>query len=303
MTYSWIKPKQHIITVRNRETGFAKQYKCWNEKVIHKVLDEQKSTEDVYITKYPSDRLVEWIILDFDSKDDISLAYKEVVRIKNYLRMNGHNCVIVESGSKGYHLYIQIAPFKFKDTELRNGLDWKNYFNAFVCFLIHRDKHLYLTLDNVNFTAGLNGNIRLIGSKHPSTGKECRIIDGTFDLDEVQVVSEIQNNAQRWAYCRLDGIEEKKKNNIKKKTTKVNGNDPISNNDLRDVFREITGDMKLYPKGYGYCSCPVHGTDSHFSLLVTKEWFSCSACDFKGNIWTLRKMGMVKFDDEGRAIR
>ena len=37
----------------------------------------------------------------------------------------------------------------------------------------------------------------------------------------------------------------------------------------------------------------------HFSLLLTKEWFSCSACDFKGNIWTLRKMGLVEFDDNG----
>jgi len=69
------------------------------------------------------------------------------------------------------------------------------------------------------------------------------------------------------------------------------------------VFREITGDIKLYPKGYGYCRCPIHGIDEHPSLLVTKDWFSCSACDFKGNVWTLRKMKFVEFDDKGRAIK
>ena len=80
----------------------------------------------------------------------------------------------------------------------------------------------------------------------------------------------------------------------------IGGNDPILVNDLRDVFREITGDIKLYPKGYGYCCCPVHG-DEHPSLLVTKEWFSCSACDFKGNIWKLKQMGLVEFDNNGVA--
>ena len=53
MNYSWIKPNQHIITIRNRDTGWAKQYRVWNEKVIDKVLSEQKQSEDVYITKYP----------------------------------------------------------------------------------------------------------------------------------------------------------------------------------------------------------------------------------------------------------
>lgn len=296
MNYDWLTPRQHTITVRDRETSFAKQYRYWNDAVIKKVLAEQNDTSDVYVTKYPSSKLVSTIILDFDSTD-IKEAYKEVNRMRNYLTMNGHNCVIVESGSKGYHLYIQIAPFLFKDTELRNGINWRSFFNAFVCFLIHDGHTSYNTLDKVNFSAGLNGNIRLIQSKHPKTHKVCRIIEGSFISD--QGLTKIQDEAQKKAFLKCEIVEEDKKEKLKK-TKVIHGNDPIANNDLRDVFREITGDMKLYPKGYGYCSCPVHGLDSHFSLLVTKEWFSCSACDFKGNIWTLRKMKFVEFDDKGR---
>ena len=296
MDYNWLQNGKHTITVRDRGDGFPHQHKYWNDKVISKVLAEQKQTEDIYITKYPSSRLVEVIILDFDSKDDIELAYKDVSRMRNYLGKNGHNCVIVESGSKGYHLYIQIAPFLFKDTEWRNGINWRSFFNAFVCFLIHDGHNTYETLDKVNFSAGLNGNIRLVGSRHPVTGKLCRIIEGSFNSE--QLPTRIQDEAQKKAFLKCELDEEKRQKRVKK-TTLVGGNDPIKNNDLRDVFESITGDMKLYPKGYGYCSCPVHGQDSHFSLLVTKEWFSCSACDFKGNIWTLKKRGFVDFDDNG----
>ena len=296
MSYEWIKPNQHIITIRDRNTGWAKQRKVWNHKVIKQVLDGQKDSEDVYITKYPKNRLVDTVILDFDDKDDPNNAYEDVKKVHNYLKINGLNSVIVESGSKGNHLYIQIAPFLFKDTELRNGLNWNSFFNAFVCFLIHDSSSTYKTLDKTNFSAGLNGNIRLLCSKHPSTGKTCKIIEGSFEPD--YVVTRLQSEAQKKAYLKCEIVEEMKQKQLKK-TKAIDDGDPIRNNDLRDVFRQMTGDMKMYPKGYGYCSCPSHGTDSHYSLLVTKEWFSCSACDFKGNIYTLRKMGLVEFDNNG----
>lgn len=282
-----------MITVRDR-AAFAKQYRYWNNKVIDRVLSEQNDTSDVYVTKYPSSRLIDTIILDFDS-DDLSKAYDDVNRMRNYLKVNGLNSVIVFSGSKGYHLYIEIAPFLFKDTEIRNGVDWNKYFNSFVCFLIHDGKHTYDTLDKVNFSAGLNGNIRLLGSKHPVTGKVCEIIKGSFKSD--RQITRIQDEAQKKAYCQIEIVEQEKQDALKR-TKIIDGNDPVANNDLRVVFRELTGDIKVYPKGYGYCCCPVHG-DTHPSLLVTKEWFSCSACSFKGNVFTLRKMGLVEFDDNG----
>ena len=59
MNYDWIKDSQHTLTIRDRATGWAKQRKVWNHKVIEQVLAEQKQTEDIYITKYPNNRLVE----------------------------------------------------------------------------------------------------------------------------------------------------------------------------------------------------------------------------------------------------
>lgn len=295
--YSWLSDGQHMVTIRNRDTGLAKQCRYWNDSVIDNVLAQQPENSDVYITKYPKNRLVQTVILDFDA-EDLDKAYRDVNRMRNYLTVNGHNCVIVRSGSKGYHLYIQIAPFLFKDTDIRKIENWSSFFNAFVCFLIHDgNKTHYDTLDKVNFSAGLNGNIRLIGSVHPKTGNKCEIIEGEFI--EFQEPTEIQDDAQKKAYHKLLINEEDRQRIIKQ--TKVTGDDPIANNDLRDVFKQIVGDIKLYPKGYAYCKCPEHG-DSHPSLLVTKEWFSCSAnCGFKGNVFTLKKLGYVKFDDDGRV--
>lgn len=294
--YSFLTDGQHIITVRDRDTGFAKQYRYWGEDIISKVLARQTSSQDVYITKYPKNRLVETIILDFDS-DDLNEAYEEVSRLRNYLKVNGHNSVVVRSGSKGFHLYIQIAPFLFKDTDIRKIKNWSSFFNAFVCFLIHDGDYTYKTLDKVNFSAGLNGNIRLIGSIHPKTSNKCEIIEGEF-IDD-QLITTIQDEAQKKACHKLIIQEEDKRRILN--STKVVGIDPIVNNDLRIIFREITGqDVKVYPKGYAYGFCPFHG-DNHPSLLITKEWYSCSACGEKGNIWTLKKKGLVKFDEEGRV--
>lgn len=291
--YRWLKNGQHMITIRNRETGFAKQNRYWNEDVISKVLAQQGSSEDIYINKYPKNCLVETIILDFDS-ENIEEAYQDINRMRNYLTLNGHNCVIVRSGSKGYHLYIQIAPFLFKDTDIRKIDNWNSYFNAFVCFLIHDGSNsFYPSLDKVNFSAGLNGNIRLIGSIHPKTSEKCEIIEGEF-IDN-QLITDIQDEAQKKACHKLIIKKEDRKRILKQ--TKVDGDDPIANNDLREIIPKITGNLvKIYPKGYAYTNCFEH-SDNHPSLLVTKEWYSCSGCGAKGNIWTLKKKGLVEFDD------
>lgn len=295
-SYDFLIPSEHIITVRDRNTGFAHQHRYWNDTVIEKVLKNQKSSEDVYVTKYPKSRLVDTIILDFDS-EDINEAYEDVCRLRNYLKLNNLNTVIVESGSKGYHAYIEIAPFLFNDTNIRKVSNWNSFFNAFVCFLIHDGKTTYHTLDKVNYSAGLSGNIRLINSIHPKTGKKCQIIDGEFLKD--YKVTRIQDDAQRNAYSKMKIKEEDTRRQLSK--TKVrDGDNPIEVNDLREVFASITGeDVKIYPKGYAYGICPFH-SDSKPSLLITKEWYSCSACGERGNVWTLKKKGLVEFDKDGR---
>lgn len=294
MTYEFLVPNQHIITIRDRVTGRARQQRYWNNNVISKIIENQSENEDIYVTKYPKSRLIDTIILDFDS-EDIQEAYKDVKRMSNYLKINGLNTVIVKSGSKGYHAYIEIAPFLFSDTNIRKVSDWNSFFNAFVCFLIHDGESHYPTLDQVNFSAGLNGNIRLIGSRHPKTGETCEIIEGEF-LKEYKV-TKIQDSAQRTAYAKMQIKKEDRERQLKK-TNVFDGDDPIQVNDLREVFRELTGDIKIYPKGYGYCCCPAHNDHSP-SLLVTKEWFSCSSCNFKGNIYTLKKLGYVDFGKDG----
>lgn len=301
--YEFLTKKEHIITIRNRETGFAKQSRYWSDSIISKLLANQKSNEDVFVSKYPKGRLIKCIILDFDC-DDRDVAFRDVQKIKNILTEDGHNCVVVDSTNKGYHLYIQIAPLLCKDTPLRWNNDWNRFFKEFVDYFIchissNQKVQNYLTQDSVNSNASLGGNIRLIGSIHPSTGERVEIIDGEFV--ELQEPTQIQDKAQRvaWRYCEILNQKQKRRESS---TQVVDGNDPINSNDLREILPQIFGeDIKIYPKGYGFMKCGWHNDNSP-SLLVTKEYYSCASCGAKGNIFTLKKQGLVEFDSEGGAV-
>lgn len=290
----------HRITIRSREGRFPKTHRFFNEKQLKKILDAQLPDEDIYIEKYPKSRLVQVIILDLDSEDDIELAHADATRLKNYMTRNGHNTVIVESGSKGYHVYIQIPPFLFKNADLRewNDFDYSLLFNQLIYRMLEGLKKEITTLDEINFKAGLNGNIRVIGSTHPKTGRRCRIIDGEFI--PIQEPTSLFDTAIKRAYNDVEIFIE---NSIKKKKQQkvklVGGVDPIEAYDLREVFERLTGEVKVYPSGYAYCRCPFHSPDKNPSMLVTENFYSCSACEEKGNIWTLRKKGLVSFTDDG----
>lgn len=297
MTYDWIRNRQHVITVRNRDTGWAKQHKVWNHSIISNVLSNQKDCEDVFITKYPRDRLIDTIILDYDSEKP-SLAWKEARRLKGYLNKQGHNVFLVDSTNKGVHLYCQIAPVLFANSigEKRNIKDWNKFFKDFVYYLIHDEAQDHKCLDSINLNAGMNGNIRLIGSIHPSTLKKVDVDDGEYVT--VQEPTQLQSKSLVRAWHKAE-IEQKDYQR-KLKKTKVKGyGDPVEANDLREILPRITGEpIKLYSRGYGYMKCFKHN-DTHPSLLITKSWFNCASCGFKGNIWTLRKMGLVEFGDDG----
>lgn len=295
-----------MITIRHRDKDYAEQKRNWNDKTINKVLLDQDDASDIYITKYPKNRLLEYVILDFDSEDDISLAYDDAEKLMNMLEKEGHNSVLVESGNKGYHLYIQITPVLFANAEdeQRGIKDWNRFFNEFVHCLIFSTKfqedNLVLdTLDDINTSAGLTGNIRLIGSKHPVTHERCKIIKGSFkEMDEP---TDKQDKALRYAHSKCEIVELSKKRRIKKLKIEGKG-DPVEVNDLREVLPRVFGEeIKVYDRGYGYMRCPWHN-DNKPSLLVTKEWFSCSACGEKGNIWTLRKNGVVEFNEDGEIV-
>lgn len=302
--YEFLTPGEHMITIRNRDTGRAKRVRYWNDDSIKNVLNAQNSNEDVFVSKYPKNRLVQFLILDFDSKDDKSLVNREVTKLKNQLTRQGHNCVIVDSTNKGLHLYIQIAPVLFKSNGNWQMDDWGTFFRNFQDYFLKRSKVCdglvdFVTKDPINSRAGLNGNIRLIGSIHPVTGETVKIIDGSFK--EIQVPTHWQDKALRVAYEMCDIQQEHMNYQRKLKTQIVDGIDPIANNDLREVLPAITGnEIKIFSRGYGYMICPFHN-DHNPSLLVTKDWYSCSSCNAKGNIWTLKKQHLVEFDSTGRV--
>lgn len=299
--YDFLTPNEHFITVRDRVTGLGVRHRYWNNNVISKILRQQTESQDIFVTKYPTSREISTIILDYDSDTNPNDAFKEAKRLKGYLTKQGHNCVLVDSTNKGTHLYCQIAPFKFADApdERRGVKDWGTFFKDFVYYMIDKEAKHHKCLDTINLNAGMGGNIRLIGSRHPSTGKEVKIIEGEF-IDN-QIPTSLQSKAQVRAWHKADLVQKDLQKKLRK-TQIVDGVDPIANNDLRVILPQITGEeIKLYSRGYGYMRCFNHN-DNHPSMLVTKEFFSCASCNCKGNIFTLKRLKMVDFDMNGEVI-
>ena len=297
--YEFLTPREHMITVRDRNGTFAKQHRFWNNNVIAKVLNSQKPMEDIFVTKYPKKRLLEYVILDFDSKEDKDKSLKEATRMLNFFEKQGHPCVLVDSTNKGYHLYIKISPTLFADDGNRMLPNWDLFFEEFVRYMIRRSsKNPYPTLDATNTSAGMKGNIRLIGSLHPSTGQKVSIVYGEFNEDKLPP-TELQCTAMKVAFNFCDVMEKCKKPK-KVKTAVVNGVDPIAENDLRELFPQIFGGEIKHYSNYSMMLCPFH-SEKHMSLMIWKECYKCTACGEKGNIWTLKKKGIVEFGINGEV--
>lgn len=297
----------HYITIRdNKNVNNTRRIPFTSYRQVDTILYQQKDYQDIFITKYGSDKVVDTVILDFDSESDKQLAYNEVDKLKQYLMDNGLNSIIVDSTNKGYHLYIQIPPkgFMIGDTER----DCNRLFNIFVNELINNRVFDFKYLDGTNTSAGLGGNIRLLESIHPKTGESVRIIKGIFK--EMPECYGAGSKGYAYVYETLEKSynileqllvkeQETKKAYAEKVKAAGYGNDFIKDNDLRELMPRIFGgEHKKYPKGYVFMTCPFHN-DSHPSLLVTKEWFSCNGCGAKGNIWKLHEEGHIDlFDNE-----
>lgn len=298
--YEFLTDKEHYITIRNRD-GYSIRRRYWNINAIRKVLRNQKESEDIFVTKYPTGSLVKYIILDFDSKEDKSISLRESSKMMNYFERNGHPCVLVDSTNKGYHLYIKISPFLFKDTEMRVIPDWKLFFEGFVRYMIRNSsKTDYTTLDETNTSAGLGGNIRLINSIHPSTGRRVEIIHGEF-TDDLLPPTRLQDEAQKFAYNFCESCTEVKENKRQSHTMIVDAYDPCLENDLRVIFPHLFGGEIKHYGDYSMMCCPFH-CEEHPSLMIWKEAFKCLACGEKGNIWTLRKKGLLEFGIDGKVV-
>ena len=291
---SIFRKKQHYITVPQ-----IPQKKLFiSNKLLYRLLDKQKADWDIYITKYPKDHCVNMVILDFDDKDNPKNALKDAIKLRKYLNRKGLNTVIVQSGRKGYHCYIEVPCHNFVGGELAHADAEPNmWFNQYVKQLIGLfDNRYYNTLDEINTSSGLGGNIRLIGSRHPK-GTSCEIAHGEFLLNPVE--------PNEWDYeCFVIAkqyAEDKVTELAQVNEVNIECNDIIADNDLRDIIPEIFGlTPKKYSKGYHYGKCPFHN-DEHESFFYDKERYSCNACGEKGNIWTLIKRGYVKLDDTVRV--
>lgn len=293
MDYTLIfEPKEHYITIPQ----IPSKKLFVNNRLLQKVLDKQQEDWDVYITKYPKSHCVSCIILDLDDKENPDNAFREGRMMRRYLQRKGLNTVLVQSGRKGVHCYIQVPCHNFVGGELAHAdAEPNTWFKQYIKYLIgiYDDKY-YQTLDEINFSAGLGGNIRLIGSSHPR-GSTCKIIEGEFK-------KHIEPNQWDWecfmsakSYAEDEVLEFAKTNEVN-----IKGMDLIAENDLREIIPEVFGiDAKKYSKGYCYGKCPFHA-DTHDSFFFDKERYRCNACGECGNLWTLVKKGYVKLNDDVR---
>lgn len=291
---------KHYITRKNDYS--VRRYLLENQTQLDNILLYQKNDEDIFITKYPKDKLIKTVILDFDSKDK-RVALAEVQKLYNYLKYHSVRSLIVDSTNKGYHIYIFIPPMDFGSIDKEfNERDNNNLFNEFVKQLINFYEFDYNTLDITNTHAGLGGNIRLIGSVHPKTQQKLKPIKGDFVKDKQSYYAECldfvnDKYEQAEAYYRMQKIDEFNRN----KKLSINlglsdGENIIEKNDLREIMPAIFGGKVNNHGDYLFMQCPYHN-DHNPSMLVTKYYFSCAGCQTKGNIWKLIKDGTIKYDD------
>ena len=285
--------KQHYLTIPQ----YNNRKLCFGNQSIIKAIKNQKPNTDLFITKYAEDNIVSCIILDFDDKANPNNALNDAKKLKMVLNRQGLNTVIVRSGSKGYHVYIQIPIHNFGSFDV----DAETFFKEFTSLLIKGGKNVqYKTLDTTNTGAGLRGNIRVIGSIHPKTNNRCEIIDGEFK--EMILPNSFVSSCVRDAY-EFAKIHEKH-NVLKERQRRANvqkhkgDGDPVLENDLRALMPSIYGgDYKVFKGGYIMMQCPFHN-DSNPSMIVKKEFYYCKACGEKGNWWSLRDKGDVDFEEE-----
>lgn len=295
---------EHYLTIRDRATNTAKRLKIGSMNTIKREIRKQPKGSDVFITKYAENCIVPTIILDLDSEDDKSLAFEEAKTIQEVTKEKGLNTVIVSSTKKGYHLYIQVPYRPFQDKGLAKykrlfPFSYKKYFEHYINYLIDKkESDTYVTLDMTNTSAGLKGNIRVIGSVHPSTNKRCKVVDGEFIPFQPPTDDEFYCLKKAFRVTKLECKEE----SVNKRISKRNAfkymkctDDPVKDNDLRELMPSIFGGKTREYDGYIMMQCPFHN-DQNPSLKVTKEWFFClgDGCNKKGNYWTLKREGYIK---------
>ena len=274
--------RRNITSQLEAVNPIPRRFLLRSPEVLRRIIRNQHPHEDLFITKYPNNGIVSTIILDFDGEEDKDKVYKEVLTIHNFLKYKGLNSIIVSSTNKGYHFYIQIPNVYFNKGSLDLPKTERNkLFVLFTKNLINQQHFKFQSLDETNTHAGLGGNIRLIGSKHPKTHQEVNIIMGDFlNLDDVSVresyydkcshyVTTIYNSTLKQYKLKDEIVQQKIIHNRRKRLLNGNGRDPIEENDLRQLLPQLYGGKVNDYGRYIFMQCPWH-TDRHPSCKVTK---------------------------------
>ena len=296
------EPKQHYLTTVYR-TGKrnARRIRIKSVDQLERLVENQPKDSDLYITKYAKDGVVWNIILDFDSEDDKGVAWMDCLTLSSFLQRKGIECVIVDSTNKGYHLYVQIPPTNFTLFNYEPIEEPSLFFKYYVIELLNLRSFKLKSLDEVNFNSSLDGNIRVISSKHPKSNQVVYIKQGTFhDINENL---EYYENAMHYHTQIIRVAFKKYKEALEEIETKrlqyadrLKTEDDLLSLDLRDVFHNIFPLHKV--RNYGetvWCCCPFHETaTSNPSFCITPTHYFCASCGEKGNIFTLIKKGLVE---------
>ena len=296
------EPKQHYLTTvyRNGKRN-ARRIRVKSVDQLERLVENQPKDSDLYITKYAKDGIVWNIILDFDSEDDKGVAWMDCLTLASFLRRKLIECVIVDSTNKGYHLYVQIPPTNFTLFNHEPIEEPSLFFKHYIKELCKIDSFKFKSLDEVNFNASLDGNIRVIGSTHPKTNQEVYIKQGEFiDINEHPLYYEVAMHyhirAVRVAFEKYNEQLEEIETKRLQYADRLKTEDDLLSLDLRDVFQNIFSLQKV--RKYGdtiWCCCPFHN-DENPSFCITPTHFFCSSssCNEKGNIFTLIKKGLVE---------
>ena len=247
--------KQHYLTTvyrsRNRN---ARRVRIKSVDQLERLVENQPVNSDLYITKYGKDGVVFNIILDFDSEDDKSVAWNDCLTISKFLERKGIDCVIVDSTNKGYHLYVQIPPTNFKVFFDEPIEEPSLFFKYYVIELLNLDSFKLKSLDEVNFNASLDGNIRVIGSTHPKTNQMVYIKQGKFhdineNLDYYENAMHYHDKIIRVAFNQYKEALEEIETKRLQYSNRLKTEDDLLNLDLRDVFQNIFNLQKVREYG------------------------------------------------------
>ena len=247
------------VSCVNNNTHKPKNLVYYHNPRFKKDLVKYSSFKDIntYIEKYPNESAIDKIVIDFDGEDKGAVG-KYVMEVSSYLKKLGLSHFIEDSTNKGYHLFLFLG--KDYDFSISRRFSVNNrLFKSFVYRLLWKYTGY---VDDVNI--GMRTNIRMLGSRHPKTGKcVSPVIFKDYDYSFHKFVDDCYN------YC-LDSIPEIKYNGRWKKVVDYDKG-------FIDLRTLPWDNVTKANNNSIWCCCPWHD-DSSPSLRVYEKSAYCMRC-------------------------